>query len=61
MGAVTFEIIDKNEAWEMFDQLAQKLLGIDGATFCARQNAGVYRDTNDVDVERVAMMRPHTG
>lgn len=56
--AVKFEKVTKKASWQIFDQAAHRLLGIDGATFVKRWDSGLYADDTDTRVMKVAMLRP---
>lgn len=51
-----------DEAWQMFDDNAQRLLGISGEEFVRRWEAGEYYHNDDMPnhsaIISVAMMRP---
>lgn len=56
--AVTFEKINADASWEIFDQAARRLLGIDAETFIERWENGSYASDADTRVMKVAMLRP---
>lgn len=56
--AVTFEKIDADQSWAIFDAAAKRLLDLDGETFAKRWDQGQYAEDADTDVMKVAMLRP---
>jgi hypothetical protein len=56
--AVRFEKVNAHGSWEIFDQAAHRLLGIDAATFVQRWDSGSYKNDADTKVMKVAMLRP---
>ena len=56
--SVTFEKINADESWAIFDDAAKRLLNVDGATFAKQWDQGKYADDADTDVMKVAMLRP---
>jgi hypothetical protein len=56
--AVQFEKINAERSWQIFDQAAHRLLGIDAATFVQRWDGGSYASDADPEVMKVAMLRP---
>lgn len=55
---VRFEKINASGSWQIFDQAAHRLLGIDAATFVQRWDSGSYASDASTDVMKVAMLRP---
>lgn len=55
---VTFEKISADASWEIFDQAARRLLGVDAETFIERWESGSYVGDADTKVMKVAMLRP---
>lgn len=58
MSKVEFELISADEAWDIFDERAQDLLGVSASEFVQAWENGEYADDVDTDVMRVAMLRP---
>lgn len=57
-GNVEFELISEQESWDVFDDASQRLLGIPGADFASRWDAGEYASADEINVMQVAMLRP---
>lgn len=55
---VEFAFITEDESWQIFDENARRILGIDADTFVKRWDAGDYAEDRDTAVMRVAMLRP---
>ncbi|RFZ08118.1 hypothetical protein MML61_10220 [Mycobacterium marinum] len=56
--AVKFEKVTADGSWQIFDNAAHRLLGIDAATFVQRWDSGSYASDIDTKVMKVAMLRP---
>lgn len=50
--------VSRDEGRRMFDRAAREALGISGAEFLAKWDAGEYEDNDDPAVTRVAMLIP---
>jgi len=57
-GKVTIKYIDSDESWRIFDQAADRLLGVSGTQFVAAWDAGEYANRDEIEVMQVAMLRP---
>jgi hypothetical protein len=55
---VEIEKISAEDAWEIFDAAARRLLRVSGEEFATRWDAGEYKADDDTRVMRVAMLRP---
>ncbi len=55
---VEFAFITEDESWQIFDENAQRLLGMNAAEFVRQWDAGIFADDRNTDVMRVAMLRP---
>ncbi|WP_419946514.1 hypothetical protein [Candidatus Poriferisodalis sp.] len=59
MSGVTYELIDDQQQWQIFDEAARRLLSIDGEEFERRWERGEYLDNDDSGVMQVAFLRPY--
>lgn len=55
---VTVINIDRDESWEIFDAAANNLLGVSADQFVKDWDAGEYAERDEIEVMRVAMLRP---
>ena len=55
---VTFEPISEEESWKIFDENAQRLLGISAEEFVTSWEQGRYQPVTDTRVMQLLMLRP---
>ncbi len=58
MTGVSFELISDEEQWEIFDDAALRILGVDGSEFARRWDCGEYLGSDEPGVIQVAILRP---
>lgn len=59
MSGVMYELIDKTQQWQIFDDAARRLLSIGGDEFARRWDNGEYSGNDESGVMQVAFLRPY--
>jgi hypothetical protein len=57
-ASVTFEKITSDESWKVFDDSAQRILGMGGEELIRRWDAGEFTGQSTPELMRVLMLRP---
>jgi hypothetical protein len=55
---VEVEMISHEESWEIFDENAQRLLGVSGEEFVRAWESGGYQPVTSTKVMQVVMLMP---
>jgi hypothetical protein len=55
---VTFELINKDESWKIFDGAAHRLLHMSANELVRRWDGGEFADDTSPELMRVLMLRP---
>jgi hypothetical protein len=59
VGTVTVETISSDQAWKVFDRARRRVLGMLGADFAERWDAGEFAGATTPEMMEVLVLRPH--